>query len=330
MNAEFRRIRAREHWIKSCEELGSVSKAARKCGVPRSTIYRWLLRYKESGRDGLSDKSRRPDHLAKLKITLKLERLILDLRAKYKWGPQRIGIYLRRERNTLLSGPTIWRVLKKNEVKPLKRYRSKKLKRYSELIPGARIQVDVTKIKRGCYQFSAVDDCTRLKVLRIYERKTAENSVLFLHEMIEGFGFPIQRIQTDWGSEFFNDRFQEELMEHFIKYRPIRPRSPHLNGKVERGQQTDKAEFYSLLNLKNKSLPLKKLLSEWEYYYNHHRPHSSLGGKTPWEKYLEMEGKMPIQPEVSLEWYKGKEKIKIRDSEYQKWLKKHPQLSHLS
>lgn len=330
MNATFRKVRAREYWIKCCKELGSVSKAARKCGIPRSTMYRWLLRYEQSGKDGLHDKSRRPDNLAKLKITPYLERLILSVRAKHKWGPQRIGTYLKREKNIQLSGPTIWRVLKKHEVKPLKRYRSKKSKRYSELIPGARIQVDVTKIRRGCYQFSAVDDCTRLKVLRIYERKTAENSVLFLYEMIEGFGFPIQRIQTDWGSEFFNDRFQEELIEHFIKYRPIRPRSPHLNGKVERGQQTDKAEFYSLLNLKDKSLPLKELLSKWERYYNHERPHSSLGGKTPWEKYLEMEKKIPIQPEVSLEWYKGKEKIKVRDSEYQRWLKKHPQLSHLS
>lgn len=119
-------------------------------------------------------------------------------------------------------------------------------------------------------------------------------------------------------------------MEHFIKFRPVRPRSPHLNGKVERGQLTDKAEFYSLLNFKDKRLPLKKLLAEWEHYYNHERPHSALGGKTPWEKYLEMESKMPIQPEVTLEWYKKRETIKVRDREYQRWLKKHPHLSHMS
>lgn len=256
MNAVFRKIRAQEYWIKSCQEIGSVSKAVRKCSIPRSTIYGWLLRYEQSGKDGLHDKSRQPDNLAMSKITTGLERLILDIRAKHKWGPQRIGTYLKRESNIQLSGPTIWRVLKRHEVKPLKRYRSKKSKRYGELIPGARIQVDVTKTRQGCYQLSAVDDCARLKVLRIYESKTAKNSVLFLYEMIEGFGIPIQRIQTDWGSEFFNDRFQKELMEHFIKYRHIRPRSPHLNGKVERGQQTDKAEFYSLFNFGDRSLPL--------------------------------------------------------------------------
>jgi transposase InsO family protein len=73
-----------------------------------------------------------------------------------------------------------------------------------------------------------------------------------LKEIIKAFPFPIQRIQTDWGTEFFNYIFQEALADHCIKFRPIKPRSPHLNGKVERSQQTDKMEFYNLLNLKEK------------------------------------------------------------------------------
>lgn len=119
-------------------------------------------------------------------------------------------------------------------------------------------------------------------------------------------------------------------MEYFIKYRPVKPRSPHLNGKVEHFQQTDKAEFYSLLNLKDKTLDLDKLLAEWEHYYNHDRPHSSLGGKTAWEKYLEVENKIPIQPDVSSAWSKSNERIKVRDSSFYIWLKKHPELSHMS
>jgi len=42
--------------------------------------------------------------------------------------------------------------------------------------------------------------------------------------MINDFGFSVCIVQTDWGTEFFNDAFQEELMEHYIKFRPIKPR----------------------------------------------------------------------------------------------------------
>jgi hypothetical protein len=58
--------------------------------------------------------------------------------------------------------------------------------------------------------------------------------------------------------------------------------------------------------------------------------HSSLGGHTPWEKYLEAENKIPIQPDVTTDWYKSGEKIKVRDSAFYRWLKKHPNLSHMS
>src|SRR3546814_11268644 len=124
--------------------------------------------------------------------------------------------------------------------------------------------MDVTKIRPKCYQFTAVDDCTRLRVLRLYSAKTAANAVLFFNEVLNALPFPIQRIQTDWGTEFFNGALQEELMDHYVKFRPIKPRTPHLNGKIERSQKTDKAEFYSLLDLTDLSLPLENLLTEWE------------------------------------------------------------------
>jgi hypothetical protein len=54
--------------------------------------------------------------------------------------------------------------------------------------------MDVTKIRVRCYQFTAVDDCTRLRVLRLYPSKHSENTVKFLYEVIESFLFPIPRI----------------------------------------------------------------------------------------------------------------------------------------
>lgn len=287
MDVKKRKITARENWIKIYEELGSVSKAARRCGIPRSTLYRWINRYEAGNKNSLADKSQKPIKLAKQKITAEIAQLILSIRDKHNFGPQSISTHLLRNHEIELSAPTVWRVLNKHNIRPLKRYTKRLgIQRYNRPVPGDRVQLDVMKVRAKCYQFTAIDDCTRLRVLRLYPSKHAENTVNFLYEVIESFGFPIQRIQTDWGTEFYNDLFQEELMIHFIKFRPIKPKSPHLNGKVERSQKTDKAEFYSHLNLRNKTLQIEPLLAEWEHFYNHKRPHASLNGKTPHERYL--------------------------------------------
>ncbi|WP_426480013.1 integrase core domain-containing protein [Chryseobacterium sp. CBSDS_008] len=74
----------------------------------------------------------------------------------------------------------------------------------------------------------------------------------------------------------------------------MKPSSPHLNGKVERTQQTDKSEFWSLVDLSDADLAI-----EWQEFYNKKRPHSSLNGKTPWEKLQSLEHLIPIQPDIN-------------------------------
>lgn len=76
--------------------------------------------------------------------------------------------------------------------------------------------------------------------------------------------FPIQRIQTNRGRKFFAYKIQEWLMDYCIKFRLIRPRSPHLNGKVERAQRTDLEEFYASANLQDPKL--RNHLSEWQQF----------------------------------------------------------------
>ena len=96
-------------------------------------------------------------------------------------------------------------------------------------------------------------------------------------------------------------------MEWGIKFRPIRPSAPHLNGKVERSQRTDLDEFYSTVNLKGPELELR--LAEWEFYYNWYRPHSALGGKTPSDRYLELIHQTPLWEEVGKMYDRSKERI---------------------
>jgi len=322
MKDNERQIRARKKWLQVYQELGSVSKAALRCGVARSTLHRWIQRYNEEGESGLSDKSKRPKTLSNSKVTPEIEALILDLRNRRKWGAQRISIHLLRKK-IKVSSMTVWRVLSKNNVKPIvKRRKKSDYKRYNKDIPGERVQLDVTKIKNGAYQFTAIDDCTRMKCIRIYPNKKVENTIHFLGEIIDTFQFPIQRIQTDWGTEFFNYDFQYELHEHFIKFRPIKPKTPHLNGKVERTQQTDKVEFWSLFDLSDESLDLEFLAIDWQNFYNKKRPHSSLNGKTPWQKLKSVEHLIPIQPDVTKQFWESGEEVWPRNYEYLKRFKK--------
>ena len=322
MNKHDKKIQARKKWLALYKETGSVSITCRRCGIARSTLYRWIKRYKLTGFPGLSDKSQRPHKFGNQKTTDDLEKTVLKIREKYNWGSQRISNHLNRTHGISISSMTIWRILKRHGSPPLKKLKKSKFKRYSRPVPGDRVQIDVTKIKSAAYQFTAIDDCTRLKVIRIYDRKTAANSIKFLHELLDDFGFPIQRIQTDWGTEFYNYSFQEELHEHFIKFRPIRPRSPYLNGKVERTQQTDKTEFWATIDVKNIGVDLNELAKSWQVFYNKKRPHSSLKGKTPWQKYQSLKHKIPIQPEVTSAFWDSNEKVKSRNSLYQNWLKK--------
>ncbi len=125
--------------------------------------------------------------------------------------------------------------------------------------------MDTCKIGPGLYQYTSVDDCTRYRVLRLYSRRTAANTLDFIDCVIEEMPFPIQRFQTDRGREFFAVKVQERLKEYGIKFRPNKPASPHLNGKVERSQKTDKAEFYATVDLSADDL--KELLAEWQHYY---------------------------------------------------------------
>jgi len=322
MNDNERKKRARENWLKTYQNLGSIAKASRKLGISRSTLYRWMNRYKLEGKSGLSDKSRRPKNLVNQKVDQQIESEILSIRKKRNWGPQRISTFLHRKKKIELSPMTIWRVLSRHNVKPvLKRKKKTDYARYNKVIPGERIQMDVTKLRPKAYQFTAIDDCTRLKVIRVYPNKKAESAIHFLGEVLNSFYFPVQRIQTDWGTEFFNYKFQEELHEHFIKFRPIRPRSPHLNGKVERSQQTDKSEFWRLIDITDSSIDLNTLAMEWEKFYNHKRPHSSLNGKTPSQKLKELEKFIPVQPEVTQNFWDSNEEILPRNYEYLRFLK---------
>lgn len=99
-------------------------------------------------------------------------------------------------------------------------------------------------------------------------------------------------------------------MEFGIKFRPNKPGSPHLNGKVERSQKTDLEEFYAIADLSNFE-NLREELSQWQFFYNWQRPHGSLKGKTPSEIVGELGEKTPLGEEILINYNVNNERIQF-------------------
>ncbi|MEM8558248.1 MAG: IS481 family transposase, partial [Bacteroidota bacterium] len=282
------------------------------CGISRPTLRKWSRRYEAEGEAGLHSRSRRPKRLRPSNVDEDLRERILALRRERNLGPKRIQAELLRHDGIKRSTSTIWKVLHRAEVGPLhrpKRYR--KPKRYTRPVPGDRVQIDSMKVAPNLYQFTAVDDCTRLRVLGLYPDRSAASAKQFLIErVLPEFPFPLQRVQTDQGAEFCSEAFHGALHERKIKFRPNRPRAPHLNGKVERSQRTDKVEFYALADLSDAALPER--LGAWQRFYNADRPHSSLGGKTPLERYHEVAALVPTRGAIAGAYDTKKERWNVR------------------
>lgn len=306
---------------KALRRIWRAGLVCRRCGISRPTLRKWWKRYQAQSLDGLKSQSRRPHNSPAAKIGSEHEELILELRGKRSLGARRIQSELKRLHDISLSVASIHKVLCRHQVKPLVNYRRKSdFMRYQRPIPGERVQMDTCKIAPGLYQYTAVDDCTRYRVLRLYARRTANNTLDFLDCVLEEMPFPIQRIQTDRGREFFAVIVQERLKRYGIKFRPNKPASPHLNGKVERSQKTDKIEFYSTIDLSSPQVDM--LLAEWQHYYNWERPHSAHNGNPPMERYCELMEQTPPFEEVADDYHPEREHIQEQNYRLELQLRK--------
>ena len=126
--------------------------------------------------------------------------------------------------------------------------------------------------------------------------------------------FPVQRVQTDRGGEFFAYEVQNRLRDWRIKFRPNRPRAPHLNGKVERVQRTALEEFWPTVDLEDPALSSR--LEDWQRFYNQHRPHTALGGRTPAERLADLAEVIPSPETVHAAYDPAKEIIRTQNSRW--------------
>ena len=234
----------------------NVAQACRHFGLSRKTFYKRKARYKSHGEDGLCDRPRVPLRSPRATPREVISK-ILYLRQPYHFGPGRIADYLRRFHHLTVARSSVHRILIRHGMNRLPANQKRKptgraWQRYEQPQPGHRLQLDVKFLERiagtrkRLYQFTAIDDCTRIRVLKIYDACNQTSAIRFVDEVIRRLPFRVLVIQTDNGAEF-QSRFHWHLEAQDIRHVYIRPRTPHLNGKVERSHRVDEQEFYQLL-----------------------------------------------------------------------------------
>jgi transposase InsO family protein len=269
---------------------GNVARTCRHFGISRKTFYKWKGRFDAHGQAALGDRSRTP-HCSPRSTPADVVSKILYLRQRYHFGPGKIADYLQRFHAVTVAGATVHRLLHKHGMNRLpanQKYQRhhKRWQRYEKPQPGHRLQLDVKFLERiagtgkRLYQFTAIDDCTRIRVLKVYDGCNQRTAIRFVDEVLRRLPFRVHVIQTDNGAEF-QSQFHWHLEAQDIRHAYIRPRTPHLNGKVERSHRVDDQEFYQLLDkdgISDNIHLFNEKLREWEDYYNYHRPHGALDG----------------------------------------------------
>ncbi len=291
MTKAQRDILRKKRVLEHAERIGNIRRTCRYFGVARSAFYLWKQAYETYGDEGLVNKKPCPVNL-KLRTAPEIVEKVLYLRRTYDLGPISSVWYLERYHGMKISDAGVYRVLRRSGLNRLPRRvgrRAVHTHRYAKQVPGHHVQVDVTfltlKGKDGRnirrFQYTAIDDATRIRALKVYRRHTQQNAIHFIDSVVEKFPFRIHTIRTDRGHEF-QALFHWHVADKGMRHVYIKPRTPQLNGKVERSHRTDKQEFYQLLTYKG-DVDLGKKLAEWENFYNYHRPHGAFSGRTPYE-----------------------------------------------
>ena len=295
MNNEQREIQRKLRILRYGEETGHVAKTCLYFGIGRTSFYRRRQSYKKYGEDGLINRPPVPKWHAN-RTPIEIEEKVLHQRRKYHLGPMRIVWYLERYRGIKISDATVSRMLKRHGVNRLPRgtrMRKVHTNRYNKQVPGHHIQMDVKlltfigkqgeKIRR--FQYTAIDDATRVRALKVYPKHTHANAIDFVDHVIKKFPFRVKEIRTDNGHEF-RAKFHWHVEDKGIRHAYIKRGTPQLNGKVERSHRSDGQEFYQLLDYKD-DVDLEAKLDEWERFCNFHRPHGAFNGKTHYESLRE-------------------------------------------
>jgi transposase InsO family protein len=255
-------------------------------GVAREVLGRWWARYQVGDLAALQPQSRRP-HTSPTQVTRRLERQVLRLRQQ-RLSAGRIAWALG------LGHSTVQRVLARHGVNQLPRPARVRPRRYEKQRPGELLHLDLKYLPalrnaRYDYEFAAVDDFSREAVVAIRPDQTSLAAAAFLEQVVATLPYRIEAVLTDNAFAFTMryaqhrqrlTRFQQACAALDIQHHVLRPYAPQSNGKVERFFRTVDDECLAVRPLFTFAAR-SRAVDAFVWYYNHERPHLSLGGMTP-------------------------------------------------
>jgi transposase InsO family protein len=283
-------------------------------GISPQTFYRWKKRYNRERLESLEDRSHRPKRLRQPTWSPELAQEVLRLREKYpRWGKDKLAELLHQQGHQT-SVSMVGRILRRlkdkgmliepipNRVSARKRLRqrpfaTRKPRDYPIKQTGDIVQLDTLDLRPlpGVLlkHFTAHDVVSKWNVMSVHRQANATTAANFLDILQARMPFPIKAIQVDGGPEF-EAAFEKECQLRGIRLFVLPPRSPKLNGGVERAHRTHTEEFYEVTDSTFNLAELRQELLEWEHVYNTVRPHQALGYLTP-QKFLEQQKREEVR-----------------------------------
>ncbi|MGN6743153.1 MAG: IS481 family transposase [Amnibacterium sp.] len=306
------------------EEGWTVAEAARFFRVSWRTADRWSKRFLEMGAGGMQDRSSRP-HSSPNRTPQRLVRKVVHLRWKQRLGPVGIGAKLDMPASTVHAVLTRCRI---NRLSHVDVKTGEPARRYEHESPGALIHVDVKKLGNipdgggwryvGRFQgdrnraatpgkprsrtrdvlmgtafvHTVIDDHSRVAYAEIHSDERADTAIGVLRRAVSWFaarGVTVQRVLSDNGSAYRSHAWRSACAELGIKHTRTRPYRPQTNGKIERFHRT-LADGWAYSKHYNSESARRAALPAWLHSYNHHRPHTGIGGATPISRLTNLPG----------------------------------------
>ncbi len=297
----------------------NIAKASRRIGISRQWLSKIHSNWIKSDKDprSLESESKAPEDTDnRRRISQKIESKIIEVRKEYHWGKDKLMTVLDRDYNIQVGASTINRYLEKYGLLDIKiskrikmahqnkieqKQKSRPPQKIKDYKPGALIEKDMKYImKMGSFvntggfkvktndsywcQHTVIDSFTRIRTLGLAQNSESKTAVAVQKECEARLPFQIACVNTDNGSENEKD-FDSYLENNKIVHFYSRSGTPTDNPRVERSHLSDELEFYQHGNICETFEEQKKRIANWEYIYNHIRPHQALGNLTPMEFY---------------------------------------------